>query len=177
MLYFFWPEWLLQMAMTCPRILVQFTSRPARQCFEEILFITHWTSLFALSTEPWSCGVLGWQVTIKQFGLFCCMRSTTNFAINSFPLSVLEMVQQMTYIKMLSHPKSESFYNASCYIPVWKMWGYPTKPKYFSSLFATNTSVFFGSTARYARPIEWSLMVIIQHCITPYTLLFHMVLM
>ena len=161
MLYFFWPEWLLQMAITCPRNLVQFTSRPARQCSEEILFITHWTSLFALSTEPWSRGVLGRPVTMKQFRLFCFMRSTTNFAINSFPLSVLEMVQQMTYIKTLSHSKSKLFYIASCYIPVWKMWGYPTKPKYFSSLFATNTAVILGIAARYTRPVEWSLTVII----------------
>ncbi len=48
------------------------------------------------------------------------------------------------------------------------MWGYPTKPKYFSSLAATNTAVFLGSVVRYTRPVEWSLTVIIQHCITPY---------
>jgi len=38
-------------------------------------------------------GVLGRPVTMKQFGLFCFMRSTTNCAINSFPLAVSKMVQ------------------------------------------------------------------------------------
>jgi hypothetical protein len=74
---------------------------------EEILFITHWTSLFALSTEPWSRGVLGHPVTMKQFGLFFIMRSTTNCAINSFPLSVSKMLQRITNHKklLLTKPK------------------------------------------------------------------------
>jgi hypothetical protein len=52
-----------------------------------------WDQLVALSTEPWSCGVFGHPVTMMQVGLFFFMRSTTNCAINSFPLSLSKMLQ------------------------------------------------------------------------------------
>jgi len=43
--------------------------------------------LFALSTKPWSQGVLGRPVTMKQLGLWATIISTTTLAMNSFPLS------------------------------------------------------------------------------------------
>jgi hypothetical protein len=75
--------------MTCPRSFVQFTSIDYKRFSNEMLFKTCCTILFALSMDPWSRGVLGCPVTMKQLGLLALRRSTTIVAMKSFPLSEL----------------------------------------------------------------------------------------